>query len=118
MYQARLTADGVSTEQLQGAEQDAGCIWIARDDRLSQKQCLLTDVFICVMIINPGIPFCLDHHIEEAMRSQLLHMQNPHFISHIHCMHQVAMQIMLYYDVMREGSSRRYIMQSCNCHAR
>ena len=68
------------------------------------------------MIINPGIPFCLDHHIEEAMRSQLLHMQHSPFISHIHCMHQVAIKIMLHTWVVREGK-RRHIMQSWNCHA-
>ena len=56
------------------------------------------------MIINPGIPFCLDHHIEEAMRSQLLHMPHSHLIPHIHCMHQVAIRYMLYEDVVREGS--------------
>ena len=28
---ARLAADGVSTEQSQGAERDAGCTWIAKE---------------------------------------------------------------------------------------
>ncbi len=34
---------------------------------------MLTDVLICVVVINPGVAFCLDHHIEQAMRRQLLH---------------------------------------------
>ena len=54
---------------------------------------MLTNVFICVMIIDPGVPFCLNHHIEEAMRGQLL--RRPHSIhtshtSHIQHVHQAA----------------------------
>ncbi len=38
-----------------------------------KADCKLTNIFICVVVIDPCVAFCLDHYIEQAVRGQLLH---------------------------------------------